>query len=142
MTADAELEAEFHALMEAWSDAIAADDADAIGNYADVDWMLVGENGPFPRDQFLTSVASGRLTHHTMTHEIHAVRRYGDVVVLLTRGRNTGAFDGHEFALDEWTTEVFVHRPDGWKCVVTHLTDAVDPPSLPSTTGPGVVAAT
>lgn len=126
MTAD--LEAEFQALMDAWSEAIVADDPDAIGSFAEPDWMLVGENGAFPREQFLEAVRSGSITHHTMRHEIHDVRRYGDVVVLLARGWNTGAFEGREFELDEWTTDVFVRRPDGWKCIVTHLTNASDPP--------------
>lgn len=127
MTTETALEAEFRELMAAWSEAIVADDPEAIGRFAEPDWMLVGENGAFPRDQFLDAVGAGRITHHTMSHEVHAVRRYGDVVVLLTRGRNTGAWQGQEFALDEWTTEVFVRRPGGWRCVVTHLTNATSP---------------
>ncbi len=124
-----ELEAEFQHLMDAWSGAIVADAPDAIGSFAEPDWMLVGENGAFPRDQFLEAVRNGRITHHTMSHEIHQVRLYGDVAVLLTRGRNTGAYDGREFELDEWTTDVFIRRSDGWKCIVTHLTSASDPPT-------------
>jgi ketosteroid isomerase-like protein len=121
---DAEQKAEFQELMDAWSEAIVADDPEAIGKFAEPEWMLIGESGPFPRDQFLEAVRNGRLTHHTMSHEIHEIRLYGDIAVLLTRGRNTGAYDGREFELDEWTTDVFVHRRDGWKCIVTHLTNA------------------
>jgi ketosteroid isomerase-like protein len=123
----AEQEAEFQELMDAWSEAIVADDPEAIGGFAEPDWMLIGENGPFPRNRFLEAVRNGRITHHTMSHEIHSIRLYGDVAVLLTRGRNTGAYDGQEYELDEWTTDVFVHRRDGWKCIVTHLTNASDP---------------
>jgi hypothetical protein len=36
--------------------------------------MLIGENGPFPRDQFLEAVRNGRITHHTMSREIHEIR--------------------------------------------------------------------
>lgn len=61
-----------------------------------------------------------------MSHEIHDVRTYGDVAVVLTRGRNTGAYDGEGFELDEWTTEVFIRRDGGWKCSVTHLTAVAD----------------
>jgi ketosteroid isomerase-like protein len=124
---DADQVAEFQRLMDAWSRAIVADDPEAIGRFAEPDWMLVGANGPFPRGRFLAAVRDGRITHHTMSHEIHRVRLYGDVAVLLTRGRNTGAFDGEEFELDEWTTDVFVRRDDGWRCIVTHLTDVADP---------------
>ena len=117
---------EFGALMDAWSAAIVADDPEAIGRFAEPDWVLIGENGVFPREQFLDSVATGRITHHMMSHEIHDVRIYGDVAVVLTRGRNTGAYDGEEFELDEWTTEVFVRRDGGRKCSVTHLTAVAD----------------
>ncbi|HSJ46554.1 MAG TPA: nuclear transport factor 2 family protein [Euzebyales bacterium] len=121
-----DLREEFGALMDAWSAAIVADDPEAIGRFAEPDWVLIGETGVFPREQFLDSVAAGRITHHTMSHEIHEVRIYGDVAVVLTRGRNTGAYDGEEFELDEWTTEVFVRRDGGWKCSVTHLTAVAD----------------
>jgi ketosteroid isomerase-like protein len=117
---------QFGALMDAWSAAIVADDAEAIGRFAEPDWLLIGEAGVFPREQFLDSVATGRITHHTMSHEIHHVRTHGDVAVVLTRGRNTGAYEGQEFELDEWTTEVFVRRHDGWKCSITHLTSVAD----------------
>lgn len=119
---------DFQALVDAWSGAIVADDPDAIGSFVEPDWVLVGASGAMPRDQFLDAVAAGRITHHTMRNEIHDVRRYGDIAVLLSRGTTTGAFDGHDFALDEWITEVFVRRPAGWKCIVTHLTNADDRP--------------
>ena len=123
---NSELLEQFGALMDAWSAAIVADDAEAIGRFAEPDWLLIGEAGVFPREQFLDSVATGRITHHTMSHEIHHVRTHGDVAVVLTRGRNTGAYEGQEFELDEWTTEVFVRRHDGWKCSITHLTSVAD----------------
>lgn len=112
--------------MDAWSAAIVSDDPEAIGRFAEPDWVLIGATGVFPREQFLDSVGAGRITHHTMQHELHDVRAYGDVAVVVTRGRNTGAFDGEEFELDEWITEVFVRRDDGWKCSVTHLTSVAD----------------
>lgn len=117
--------AEFAALMDAWSAAIVADDPAAIGSFAEPDWVLIGETGAFTGKAFLDAVATGRISHHTMSHEIHDIRIYGDIAVLLTRGRNTGAYQGREFELDEWTTEVFIRRPDGWKCIVTHLTSVV-----------------
>lgn len=122
-----DVRAEFQSLMDAWSEAIAADDPKAIGSFAEPDWLLVGETGAFARDDFLEAVTVGRITHHTMSHEIHHARVYGDIAVLLTRGKNTGAYEGQEFELDEWTTEVFIRRPDGWKCIVTHLTNAAAP---------------
>lgn len=112
------------ALLEKWSEAIVADDPEAIGAFAEPDWILVGEGGIFPRRRFLSSVATGDITHDTMSHQVHDVRIYGWVALVVTRGRNSGALRGEPFELDEWTTEVFVKRDEGWKCALTHLTSA------------------
>jgi ketosteroid isomerase-like protein len=114
----------FDELLRAWSAAIVANDPDAIDRYATPDWVLVGATGVFPRTAFLDAVATGRLTHDAMTHEIHEVRDYGDVAIVLSRGRNHGTLMGDEFTNDEWVTDVFVRGVDGWRCSVTHLTAA------------------
>jgi ketosteroid isomerase-like protein len=114
----------FDKLLRAWSAAIVANDDAAIGSFAEPDWVLVGQDGIFSREQFLDSVAAGRITHDTMIHEIHDVRVSGDVAVVLARGANTGTLNGQAFALDEWITEVFIRRDGRWRCSVTHLTSA------------------
>lgn len=117
---------QFAQLLNAWAAAIVANDPEAIGRFAEPEWILVGEGGIFPREQFLESVASGRVTHDSMSFDVHEVRMYGDVAVVVVRGRNSGAFDRTAFELDEWTSDVFVRRGDTWRCVLTHLTSAVD----------------
>jgi len=114
----------FDDLLRNWSAAIVANDAGAIGSFAEPDWVFVGESGIFHRDQFLDSVAAGRVTHDSMTHEIHDVRVHGDMAVVITRVANSGTMNGEPFALDEWTSEVFVRRDGTWRCSVTHLTPA------------------
>jgi ketosteroid isomerase-like protein len=57
-----------------------------------------------------------------MTSEVHDVRVYGDVAIVIARVRNRGEFGGNPFTLDEWSTDVFVRRGDRWRCSVTHLT--------------------
>jgi len=114
--------ATFEALLADWNKAIVANDATAIGAFAEPDWVFVGENGTFSGGQFLDSVAAGRITHDTMTSEVHDVRRYGDVAVVIARVRNSGAYHGEAFTLDEWSTDVFVARGAEWRCVLTHLT--------------------
>jgi ketosteroid isomerase-like protein len=113
---------EFDGLLQAWSAAIVANDAVAIDRFVMPDWVLVGATGVFPRDAFLESVASGRLTHDAMTHKIHEVRVYGDIAIVLSRGRNHGTLLGDEFTNDEWISDVFVRGANGWRCSVTHLT--------------------
>lgn len=129
MSMSGDLHQEFGDLLETWAGAIVADDPDAIGSFAEPDWVLVGSGGIFPRQQFLDSVKSGDITHHTMSFEVHDVRIYGDVAVVIARGQNTGAYKEEEFQLDEWVTDVFVKRDGSWKCALSHLTAADVMPS-------------
>lgn len=117
---------EFSSLLQEWATAIVANDPEAIGRFADDEWALVGEGGIFPGEEFLSSVASGDITHDTMSFEVHDVRIHGDVAVVIARGRNSGSYKGESFQLDEWVSDVFVRRNDQWKCTLTHLTPVRD----------------
>ena len=117
---------QFSQLLDAWAAAIVKNDSEAIGRFAEPEWIMVGEGGIFGREQFLESVRSGRVMHDAMSFDVHTVRMYGDVAVVVARGWNSGAFDGTPFEQDEWTSDVFVRRGDGWRCVLTHLAPAAD----------------
>ena len=112
----------FSALIADWNEAVVANDPDAIAAFAEPDWVFVGENGTFPGEQFLEAVATGQVSHDFMTSEVHDVRVYGDVAIVIARVRNRGEFKGNPFTLDEWSSDVFVRRGDRWRCSVTHLT--------------------
>ena len=112
----------FSALIADWNQAVVANDPEAIAAFAEPDWVFVGENGIFPGEQFLEAVATGQVSHDFMTSKVHDVRVHGDVAIVIARVRNRGEFEGNRFRLDEWSTDVFVRRGDGWHCSVTHLT--------------------
>jgi ketosteroid isomerase-like protein len=112
----------FSALIADWNQAVVANDPDAIAAFAEPDWVFVGENGIFAGEQFIKAVGTGQVSHEFMTSEVHDVRIYGDVAIVIARVRNRGEFDGNPFTLDEWSTDVFVRRDDRWRCSVTHLT--------------------
>ena len=112
----------FSALLADWNQAVVANDPEAITAFAEPDWVFVGENGIFPGEQFLEAVGTGQVSHEFMTSEVHDVRIYGDVAIVIARVRNRGEFEGNPFTLDEWSTDVFVRRGDRWRCSVTHLT--------------------
>ncbi|QDB79022.1 nuclear transport factor 2 family protein [Georgenia wutianyii] len=118
-----DLRQEMRGVLDAWAQAIVANDADRIGAYAAQDWVLVGTGGTVDRRQFLDLVRSGRLTHEEMGFEVLDVRELGDVVVVLAHGTNSGHWEGRSFHEDEYTTDVFARDADGaWRCVVTTLT--------------------
>jgi uncharacterized protein (TIGR02246 family) len=112
----------FRKLFRDWDDALAANDADRIAEFATPDWIFVSQDGVLAGREFLTAVANGSVSHDTMCSEVITARPVGDVAVVVTRVVNTGAFQGVRFENDEWTSDVFVHEAGRWRCELTHLT--------------------
>lgn len=114
--------------LKEWTEAIIANDADAFDNFITDDWVIVTpEVGIVTREDFYEAVSSGRLTHDSMTHEVLRIDDQGEVVILTTRGRNTGTFLGSRIEADEWTTEIWSRRGETWKCSYTQLTPVTGP---------------
>lgn len=115
--------ARFQALLDQWAAAIVANDAGRIATFAEPDWVIVGpESGPGALASFLAVVESGELTHSDMAFEVLEARIYGEVAVVLAHGTNAGHWRGTPFAANEWVTEVFIRRPQGWRCAFSALT--------------------
>jgi ketosteroid isomerase-like protein len=112
-------------LAKDWADAIVCNDASRIGGFMADEWVIVSESGVSTREQFLSLVESGELTHSAMTTisrpRIHV---YGDTAVWTGRVTNTALYRGQRFDADEWTTDVFVKRNGHWLCVLSHITPA------------------
>ncbi|MGW7431996.1 nuclear transport factor 2 family protein [Streptomyces sp. NPDC054861] len=120
---DAPTEARFIALAEEWAEAITSDDADRMGAFMADEWVIVSESGIATKEQFLSFVSSGDLTHSAMDLiSPPRVRVYGDTAVFTGRVTNTAHYRGERHDADEWTTDVFVRRDGRWRCVLSHIT--------------------
>lgn len=114
---------ELLAIADQWFTAIVSNDAERIGSFMADDWVIVSESGIASKEQFLSLVRSGELTHSTFDRASDArVRVYGDTAVLTVRVTNTAHYQGQQFDADEWTTDVFVLRDGRWLCVASHIT--------------------
>jgi ketosteroid isomerase-like protein len=110
-----------------WGKSIVANDARAIGQFMDDDWVIVSQTGISDKKHFLSFVESGDLTHEAMEMIENGTARikiYGDIAVLTGRVTNTAHYKGVEFHADEWTTDIFVKLNGEWKCVLSHITAA------------------
>lgn len=117
--ADAELEA----VEDEWARAIVSNDAARIAGFMADEWVMVSESGVTTREQFLSVVESGALTHSAMERVGDArVRTYGDTALLTARITNTAHYEGRRFDADEWVTDVFVYRGGRWLCVLSQIT--------------------
>jgi len=114
---------EFQSHLNDWAAAIVANDPGRIDDFVEPNWLIVGpEGGPVSRERFLAVVESGELSHSDMLFEVLEARTYGDVALVLAHGTNHGSWRGARFGADEWVTEVFVRRSDGWRCSFSALT--------------------
>lgn len=116
-------DAELVAVEDEWARAIVSNDAARIAGFMADEWVMVSESGVTTREQFLSVVESGALTHSAMDRVGDArVRTYGDTALLTARITNTAHYEGRRFDADEWVTDVFVHRGGRWLCVLSQIT--------------------
>lgn len=119
---------EFQGVEERFNQAMVSNDIARIGACVSPEWALVTpEAGIIPRERLMQAIASGVLSHDTMTKDVHRVEVYGDVAVVTGRGTNTGRFRGQPISADEWVTDVYRRLEGRWLCVLTHLTPASRP---------------
>ncbi|MFD3842635.1 nuclear transport factor 2 family protein [Streptomyces sp. NPDC058642] len=108
-----------------WAEAIVSNDATRIGGFMAEEWVIVSASGVSAKEQFLSLVESGELTHSAMTSVSRPrIRVYGATAVVTGRVTNTAHYKGQRFDADEWTTDVFVNRNGRWLCVLSHITAA------------------
>jgi ketosteroid isomerase-like protein len=115
-------------LSRGWMQAIATNDAAAIGGYMAEDWVLVTpQAGPVQKADFLGAIARGDLVHDSMEVEGEEhVQLFDNGAVLVSRVQNHGRYLGESFSYDEWSTDTYVRTNDGWRCVITALTPAFE----------------
>lgn len=124
----AEVEVELVATEDEWARAIVSNDAARIAGFMDDDWVIVSESGVTTKEQFLSVIDSGALTHSAMDRVGDArVRAHGDTALLTARVTNTAHYEGRRFDADEWVTDVFVRRGDRWLCVLSQITAVAQP---------------
>ncbi|WP_457322576.1 nuclear transport factor 2 family protein [Roseateles sp. P5_E11] len=123
--ADGEVLRAFQALEDRFNDAMVSNDVQRIAQCISEDWTLVTpEKGPISREAILHAIASGMLTHDSMTKQVVRASVYGDMAVVTGRGSNTGTFRGEPISADEWITDVYRQVQGQWRCVLTHLAPA------------------
>ena len=114
------MEEEILKVEEAFADAIARNDLEAIGRFVSDDWIIINaDGGIIDKDRFFEVIKSGALTHETMESDDMRVRVYGDSAVVTALTRSKGKFMEQEFNTHERSTDVFVRRKGQWRCVLT-----------------------
>jgi ketosteroid isomerase-like protein len=109
-----------------WDEAMINNNAEEIGRFMSEDWVIVGtEGGITSKQDFLQTIMSGDLEHHTMNADETRTRIYGDMAVFTSRGTSAGNYKGMPFEFYEWQTSIFIREQGKWLCVHTMLTPAL-----------------
>jgi len=110
--------------------ALLANDADAVGRLLADDWVVVPvEGGDLSnRTAFLAAIKSGDVVRKTLVLSAPRVRLYDKVAVITSQVTTSGTSVGTAFDVKECQTDVLVWDGNGWKSVFVHETK-IRPPS-------------
>ena len=106
-----------------FNQAVAANDAAAIGRLVADDWVIVDTDGTvIDRSRFISAIESGALTHESMESTDLEVRVHGDTAVVTGITTSKGQYLGEGFTTRERATDVLVRLDGRWLCVFSQLT--------------------
>ena len=106
-----------------FTQAVAANDAAAIGRLVADDWVIVDADGTvIDRSRFISAIESGALTHESMESTDLEVRVHGDTAVVTGITTSKGQYLGEGFTTRERATDVLVRLDGRWLCVFSQLT--------------------
>jgi len=106
-----------------FTQAVAANDAAAIGRLVADDWVIVDADGTvIDRSRFISAIESGALTHESMESTDVEVRVHGDTAVVTGITTSKGQYLGEGFTTRERATDVLVRLDGRWLCVFSQLT--------------------
>jgi ketosteroid isomerase-like protein len=106
--------------------AFVANDAAALSELMAEEWVYVMPMGPVPRADIVGRVASGDLIHYGFETigETRSVT-HGDAFIHTARKVSSGSWEGADYRVDEWITQIWVRQTDGrWRCVLSHKNNA------------------
>lgn len=111
-----------------FTQAVAANDAEAIARFVADDWVIVDADGSaIERSRFLGVIESGALTHESMESTAVEVRVHGDTAVVTGITTSKGQFMGEAFTTRERATDVLARVNGRWLCVFSQLTRVASP---------------
>ena len=111
-----------------FTQAVAANDAAAIGRFIADDWVIVDADGSvIDGSRFISVIESGALIHESMESVDVEVRVHGDTAVVTGITTSKGQFMGQGFATRERATDVLARLNGGWICVFSQLTRVASP---------------
>jgi ketosteroid isomerase-like protein len=109
-----------------WDEAMINNDPSEISKFMSEDWIIVGtEGGITTKQEFLSGIVSGDLTHSVMNSDKTVIKIYDNTAIVTSRGTSAGKYKGADFEFYEWSTSVCIRRQNKWQCVHTMLTPAL-----------------
>jgi ketosteroid isomerase-like protein len=120
------VEEELLKLEQLFSQAIVANDVEAIGRFLADEWIIIdSEGGVIDKTRFLDVIKSGALSHELMESADARVRIYGDTAIITAMATSKGKYSGQAFTTHERATDVFVKIAGRWQCVHSQLSKFV-----------------
>lgn len=116
-------------LGERWARAERAGDVDTLAALADDGFRLVGPFGfVLDKQQWLDRYRTGAFHTQTLNWDEVSVADHGDVAIAIGKQTQEATYQGHPSNGAFRVSHVFARRPDGWRLLGMHLSQAAPPP--------------
>lgn len=120
--------AEIMQLGDSWAKAECAGDVDTLAGLADDAFRLVGPFGfVLDKEQWLDRYRSGAFHTSSLEWEEVSVVDHGDVAIAIGKQTQEAAYQGRPSNGEFRTSHVFARKPDGWRLVGMHISQATPP---------------
>ena len=116
--ASSALESAIAAISHEGDTILVGNDPDAVaGLFAD-EWVGLDPGGYTAKAELIEWIRSGRLAHRSMsTVGDLRVQIAGESAIVSARKASTGSWEGVDYAVEEWITDVLQQREGRWLCV-------------------------
>lgn len=121
--------AEIMELGNRWATAECAGDVDTLTELADDGFRLVGPFGfVLDKEQWLDRYRSGAFHTHTLDWDEVSVADHGDVAIAIGKQTQEAAYQGRPSNGEFRVSHIFSRKPDGWRLIGMHISQATPPP--------------
>ena len=115
-------------LGDRWATAEIAGDVDTLAGLADDDFRLVGPFGfVLDKEQWLDRYRSGAFHTRTLIWDEVSVTDHGDLAIAVGKQTQEATYQGRPSDGEFRVSQVFARKPDGWRLIGMHLSQAAPP---------------
>ena len=111
----------FQDIEDKYNTALESNDTNKISKLLADDWTLLEPSfGLITKESFINSIEIKDLIHSKMKKNVENVKIYGNIAIVLTKGKNIGKYKNENFDAEVWITNVYQMHQENWIMINSH----------------------